>query len=138
VAESNSKLCRTHFGLDLRRWKCGQIRMRTRLWAAQAKAKIQSTLHTPRCRTFRIRAIVFSPPKHSSIRFHLSLAHGVACVPRGAAIDRTEPVHFPRTRQQAERDVERYSPNIFYLHDRPHASPHERRSLKRRLNVILS
>jgi hypothetical protein len=31
--------------------------------------KIQCTLHTPRRRTFRISAMVFSQPKHSSIRF---------------------------------------------------------------------
>ena len=31
--------------------------------------KIQPTLASPRCRTLRISAIVFSHPKHSSIRF---------------------------------------------------------------------
>ena len=46
-----------------------RLRMRTRLYAAQAKVKIQSTRHTPRCRTLRINAIVFNQPKHSSIRF---------------------------------------------------------------------
>jgi hypothetical protein len=43
--------------------------MRTRLQAAQAKVKIQFTLQTPRCRTFRRSAMVFNQPKHSSIRF---------------------------------------------------------------------
>ena len=46
-----------------------KFRMRTRLQAAQAKVKIQSTLQTPRWRTFRISPIVFNQPKHSSIRF---------------------------------------------------------------------
>jgi hypothetical protein len=41
----------------------------------------QCSLHTPRYRTFPIRAIIFSSPKHSSISFHFLLAHGVAHVP---------------------------------------------------------
>jgi hypothetical protein len=45
------------------------FRIRTKLYAAAAKVNTQPTFSIPRCRTFRIRAIVFSHPKHSSIRF---------------------------------------------------------------------
>jgi len=34
-----------------------------------AKVEILFTLHTPRCRTFRSRATVFSQPNYSSMRF---------------------------------------------------------------------
>ena len=37
--------------------------------AAQANVKIQSTFNVPRCRTLRNNAMVFSQPKHSSMRF---------------------------------------------------------------------
>lgn len=45
------------------------FRIRTRLYAAAANVNIQPTFSIPRCRTFRINAIVFNHPKHSSIRF---------------------------------------------------------------------
>ncbi len=48
-----------------------RFRMRTRLSTAQAKVKIHATLPTPRCRTLRSPATVFSQPKHSSMRFRL-------------------------------------------------------------------
>ncbi len=46
-----------------------RFRIRTTLYAAQAKVNTQSTLKIPRWRTFRSNAIVFSHPKHSSMRF---------------------------------------------------------------------
>jgi len=45
------------------------LRIRTKLYAAAANVNIQPTFSIPRCRTFRISAIVFSQPKLSSIRF---------------------------------------------------------------------
>jgi hypothetical protein len=39
------------------------------LYAAAAKVNAQTTFAMLRCRTFLISAIVFSHPKHSSIRF---------------------------------------------------------------------
>jgi hypothetical protein len=46
-----------------------RFRIRTRLYAAAAKVNAQTTFAMLRCRTFLISAIVFSHPKHSSIRF---------------------------------------------------------------------
>ena len=46
-----------------------RFRIRTRLYAAAANVNTQPTFSIPRCRTLRISAIVFSHPKHSSIRF---------------------------------------------------------------------
>jgi hypothetical protein len=40
-----------------------------RLYAANAKVKIQSTLGSPRCRTFLVIPTVLSQPKISSTRF---------------------------------------------------------------------
>ena len=45
-----------------------KFRMRTRLYAAQVKANIQSKFNVPRCRTLRNSAIVLSQPKLSSMR----------------------------------------------------------------------
>ena len=45
------------------------FRIRTRLYAAAANVNTQLTFSSPRCRTFRINAMVFNHPKHSSIRF---------------------------------------------------------------------
>jgi hypothetical protein len=47
------------------------LRILTRLYAADAKVKIQPTLKSPRCLSLRSNAMSFSQPKHSSIRFRL-------------------------------------------------------------------
>jgi hypothetical protein len=68
---SNSILPETHVLADLQRRTCGnQVPHAHQIvsGSAQAKVNIQCTLQTPRCRTLRISAIVFSQPKHSSIR----------------------------------------------------------------------
>src|SRR5215471_4177900 len=63
------------------------VRIRTKLQAAAANVNTPLTFSNPRCRTVRIGAIVFSHPKHSSIRFPLSLTDPVSARARGAPLE---------------------------------------------------
>ena len=89
VPESNSKLCRTHFGLDLQRRSCSrQIAHAYQIVSGAGEG--EQPMH------FAHSAMPHLP--HQGDRFQpaeaffdplpLSLAHGIARMPRGAAIER--------------------------------------------------
>jgi hypothetical protein len=70
ASASNWMLLETRVGPDLRHGNCGgQVAHSHQIVSGAGAGSIQCTLLTPRCRTFRMSAIVFSQPKHSSIRF---------------------------------------------------------------------
>jgi hypothetical protein len=56
--------------------------------------KTHPTLKTPRCRTFRNSAIVFSHPKHSSTAFSFPLTDGISGVLRRTSINGA-PTDYP-------------------------------------------
>src|SRR5580765_9043652 len=89
VSESNSKLSRTHFGLDLQRRSCSHQ-------VAHAHQIVSGAGEGEQPMHFAHSAMPHLPHQRDSFQpaeaffdsLPLSLAHGVARVPRDAAIDR--------------------------------------------------
>lgn len=88
VPESTSRLARAHFGPDLHRRNCGrQSAHAHQIVGPTGEGEKQSTLHSLRGRTFRIKAYRFQPAEAFLDTLPFSLAHGVARVPRSATIN---------------------------------------------------
>src|SRR5690349_5003628 len=89
VPESNSRLCRTHFGLDLDRRNCrDQITHAHQIVGRAGESKNPIHAADATMPNFAHQRDRLQPAEALFDSLPLSLAHRVARVPRGAAVNR--------------------------------------------------
>ena len=88
VPESNSRLCRTHFGLDLRRQNCVQVPHAHQIVGRAGEGEDPIHSAHPTMANLAHERDRLQPPEALFDTLPLSLAHRIARVPRGAAVNR--------------------------------------------------